>query len=184
MVNSTKAKTIRLGILLIILILVVVTKTFFINNYRIPQNGMYPTLPAGSTLFAWRHPYANVAAVKRGDIVIFPRVEDGRNYVYVWRVVALPGETVVTSGDSLTINGKPVTREHLRDADGKTIFREQNGDASYEIAIETSPASPEPDVSLTVPPDQVFVMGDNRLDARDSRYLGPIPVSSIIGKKM
>jgi signal peptidase I len=184
MSNFSTAKKIRLGILLTALLAVAAAKAFFINNYRIPQNGMYPTLPAGSTLFAWRHPYANATAVKRGDIVIFPRVEDGRNFVYVWRVVALPGETVVTTGDSLTINGKPVTREHLRDADGKAIFREQNGDASYEIAINAGANEAPPDVTLTVPPDQVYVMGENRLDAHDSRYFGPIPVSSIIGKKL
>ncbi len=181
---SSTAKAIRLGILLVILGVVIVAKTFFINYYRIPQNGMYPTLPAGSTLFAWRHPYSSPTAVKRGDIVVFPRGEDGQNYLYIWRVVALPGETVVVSGDSLTINGKTVAREHLRYTDGKEIFREQNGEASYEIAIGTSLADPPPEISITVPADQVFVMGDNRHDAHDSRELGPIPVSSIIGKKL
>jgi signal peptidase I len=59
-----------------------------------------------------------------------------------------------------------------------------HGDASYEIALVTSPRTPPPDVSLTVPPDQFFVMGDNRFNAVDSRYFGPISFNSIIGKKL
>src|SRR6266536_299712 len=72
----------------------------------------------------------------------------------------------------------------VREAEGKTVFREQIGDVSYEVAFDPSRRDRPPDVSVTVPPDQFFVMGDNRFDARDSRYFGPISFSSIIGKKL
>ncbi|WP_424594824.1 signal peptidase I [Bradyrhizobium sp.] len=52
------------------------------------------------------------------------------------------------------------------------------------MAFESSPLDRAPDASVKVPPDQFFVMGDNRLDARDSRYFGPISFSSIIGRKL
>ena len=74
--------------------------------------------------------------------------------------------------------------QRVREADGTTIFREQLGDIAYEIAFATSPRFHPPDLSITVPPDQFFVMRDNRFNARDSRCFGPITFSSIIGKKL
>ena len=112
------------------------------------------------------------------------REENGQRYLYIWRIIALPGEKVEASGESLTINSQLVQRQRIRETSGKTIFREQIGDVSYEVAFDQSPSYSPPDISLTVPPDQFFVMGDNRFDARDSRYFGTIPFSSIIGKKL
>jgi len=96
----------------------------------------------------------------------------------------LPGDKVQTSGESLIINGQPAARERLADADGKSLFRESVGNISYEIAFDPSASERPPDVSVIVPPDHVFVMGDNRFNAFDSRRFGPIPFSSIIGKKL
>lgn len=166
------------------LLALVVAKTLFIGYFVIPQNGMYPGMPSGSILFTAKRAYSDASSVKRGDIVVFVREENGRPYNYIWRVVALPGEKVEASGKSLAINGRAVKRQRVREADGKTVFREQIGDISYEIAFDQSPSSKPPDVSLTIPADQFFVMGDNRFGARDSRYFGPVPFSSIIGKKL
>jgi len=184
MPNATRAKDIVIGSIVAVLLTLLAVKTFFIGYYRIPQNGMYPTLPAGSSLFAAKRPYSGASSVKRGDIVVFTREENGERYNFIWRVVALPGDTVEASGESLAINGKPVSRQRIRESDAKTVFREQIGDASYEVAYESSPSSPPPGVSITVPVDHFFVMGDNRFDARDSRYFGPIPFKSIVGKKL
>jgi signal peptidase I len=159
-------------------------KTFFVGYYRIPQNGMYPTLSAGSVLFTIKQPYSDISSVKRGDIVVFMREQNGQRYNYIWRVIGLPGDKVQTSGESLIINGQPAARERLADADGKSVFREQVGNASYQIAFDRSAQERPPDISVIVPPDYLFVMGDNRFNAFDSRRFGPIPFSSIIGKKL
>jgi signal peptidase I len=181
---SPRTKGIVTGGILAIVLVVLVIKTFFIDFYRIPQNGMYPGLPAGSGVFAARHAYSSASSVQRGDIVVFIREESGQHYNYIWRVIALPGESVVASDESLAVNGQAVGRQHLREADGKTVYREQNGAVAYDIALEASPRYTPPNVSITVPPDHFFVMGDNRSDARDSRYFGPISFTSIIGKKL
>jgi signal peptidase I len=160
----------------------VLVKAFFITYYRIPQNGMYPSLPSGSLFFATRRPYAAPSEVKRGDIVVFTRGE-GR-YNYVWRVIGLPGDTIEAARASLVINGQPVARELLREERGMAIFRERAGEAAYEVAIDQSPRDPPPDASGTVPADHFFVMGDNRLNAHDSRSFGPIPFGTIIGRKL
>jgi signal peptidase I len=166
------------------LLIVLVVKTVFIGRYRIPQNGMYPTLPAGTGLFTYKRAYSNPSQVRRGDIIVFIREEDGERYNYIWRVIGLPGDNIVTAGESLTINGKPVTRERVREEGGVVIFREHAGETVFEVALSQSPEHQPPDVSLKVPPDHFFVMGDNRFDARDSRYFGPVAFSAIVGKKL
>ena len=184
MPNQSKLPRILVWSAIAVLLAVLATKTFFVGFYRIPQNGMYPGLPAGSRLFTSKRAYSSASSVKRGDIIVFVREEDGRSYNYIWRVVALPGEKVQASGESLVINDHPVQRERVRESDNKTVFRERIGDTSYEIAFDRSLVSQAPDLSVAVPPDHFFVMGDNRFDARDSRFIGPIPFSSIISKKL
>src|SRR5215471_12777770 len=178
---STKVRT---GVLIGGLVVLVVVKTFFIGRFRIPQNGMYPTLAAGSSFFASKRAYSNASKVQRGDIIVFVREENGQRYNYIWRVIGLPGDTIVTSGESLTINGQPVAHERIREEGGAAIVRERLGEVVFEVALSQSPEEEPPDVSLTVPPDHFFVMGDNRFDARDSRYFGPVAFSAIIGKKL
>jgi signal peptidase I len=127
--------------LIAVLLIALGIKTFFIGYYRIPQNGMYPGLPAGSSLFAIKRAYSGPSKVKRGDIVVFVRDENGQRYNYIWRIVALPGEKVEASAEALTINGQPVQRQRVRESDGRTILREQIGEVAFEIAFDTSPKS-------------------------------------------
>lgn len=122
--------------------------------------------------------------MRRGDIIVFVREEDGQRYNYIWRVIGLPGDTIVTVGESLTINGQPVARERVREEGGAVIFRERAGETVFEVAFSQPPKNQPPDVDLKVPADHFFVMGDNRFDARDSRYFGPVAFSAIIGKKL
>jgi len=172
------------GSVIAALLALIAVKTFFIGYYHIPQNGMYPGLPAGSRLFTAKRAYPDASSVKRGDIVVFLREMHGQSYVYIWRVVALPGEKVEASGESLFINGQPVSRDYVREGGGSTIWKERLGNVIYEVAFDTSPSHVPPDTSITVPPDQFFVMGDNRFNATDSRSFGPIAFSSIIGRKL
>ena len=150
MPTPSKAKKIVTWGVIGTLLAILAIKTLFIGYYRIPQNGMYPSLPAGSSVFAAKRAYSGASSVKRGDIVVFVREENGQRYNYIWRVVALPGEKVDASGESLAINGQAVHRQRIREADGKTVFRERIGDASYEVAFDQSPRSRPPDASVTV----------------------------------
>src|SRR4051794_25945408 len=108
MSTALKTKKIATWSVGAVLLAVLAIKTFFIGYYRIPQNGMYPGLPAGSSLFTAQRAFPGVASVKRGDIVVFVREENGQRYNYIWRVVALPGDKVEAAGEALSINGQPV----------------------------------------------------------------------------
>jgi len=106
------------AVLLALLATVLLVRVLFVDYYVIPQNGMYPSLPSGSRLLTVKHPYAAPSEVKRGDIVVFTRDETGKHYIYIWRVVGLPGDTIEAVGASLAINGRPVVRERIRE-DGR-----------------------------------------------------------------
>jgi signal peptidase I len=163
---------------------VVVLRLFIGWFFVIPQNGMYPGLPAGTRGFGLYHPYGDVSEVARGDIIMFARTDNGQRYVYIWRVVGLPGETVALEGDRLIVNGEEVLREKVRSEGDLQIYRETCGGAVYEVALgDDLPPDIPKSVTVTVPPDHLFVLGDNRHHAIDSRVFGPIPFSSIVAKK-
>jgi len=82
------------------------------------------------------------------------------------------------------LNGSPLRREFLRDEGSLAIFKETAGTASYEVAIAKAPAAIPPDLDVTVGPDELFVVGDNRYNTVDSRYFGPIKFSTIVGRKL
>lgn len=146
------------------------------------QNGMYPGLPAEKAYWIYRRAYAKPADVKRGDIVLIDSPTEGAAYRYTWRVVALPGEKVEVSGSKISIDGRELPRELTRKDEGYTLYREHNGDVSYEIAEDD--CGEESHTSVTLPSDHFYLMGDNRCGAKDSRDLGPLPFSLFIGRKL
>ena len=92
---------------------------------------------------------------RRGDVVIVDRI--GSKVSLIKRVVALPGETVEVRGGYTFINGEQIEEPWV------TNF----GGPSYPPTV--------------VPPDHVFILGDNRGNSRDSRAIGPVPMSTIKG---
>jgi len=71
--------------------------------------------------------------------------------------VGLPGERVTVAQGKVYINGKLLDEPYLsQDTEGASR-------------------------SWVVPPLNIFVMGDNRNNSRDSRYFGPIPLDSVLG---
>jgi signal peptidase I len=74
------------------------------------------------------------------------------------RGVALPGEVVEVRGGHAIVDGQPMEEPWV------THF----GGPGYPPAV--------------VPPDHVFVLGDNHAVSHDSRAIGPVPVESITGR--
>ena len=129
-----------------------------VQAFSIPSVSMEKTLLVGDrVLVNKRNKSAHV-----GDIVVFkrpPGEEAAAIKDLIKRVVAVAGDTVTAKDGRLFVNG--VQRKEPYLAPGiQTIW----------------PGDP-----VTVPPGDVFVMGDNRPQSRDSRFFGPIKKSSIIG---
>ncbi len=93
-----------------------------------------------------------------GNVVTLLRGEPPANYVWVKRVIGLPGD-------------------ELQFRDGK-VFR--NGTALVENYVKEPMRYSSPG-KVTVPQGHVFVMGDNRNNANDSRFIGAIPADHILG---
>jgi signal peptidase I len=151
-------------------------------RYNIPQNGMYPGLPAGSTFWARKKPYAAIEDVKRGDIIVYRELGPDGPYDFVWRVLGLPGERLAIREDAVIINGRPLPRRPGSDDGELRLFEENAGSYSYVIALPRQLNKEGDFPDTVVPAGNLFVLGDNRHQARDSRFTGPVKFESIVAR--
>lgn len=144
------------------LIVAVIIKTFLLQAFYIPSESMEPTLKPQDRVLVNKLSY-KLHAVHRGDIVVFkrPPSEAGDPTIkdLIKRVIGLPGETIEERGGQVYINGQELKEPYL----------------------------PAGTVTNTLPPTKVgpgqyFVMGDNRTNSKDSRFIGTIPRSLIVGR--
>ena len=154
-----------------------------IQPFIIPGASVYPTVSPGDRLIAVKNAYRN-SDPQRGDLVLFANPHNRREY-WIKRVVALSGDRVAVKDRSLYVNGVKVPQKSIGPGavSGTTgqVFLEENPGATYRIFI--SHDRPAPDFpEITVPKYDCFVMSDNRNDGRDSRSLGPIPITGILGR--
>jgi signal peptidase I len=155
----------------------------FYGRWQIPQGGMFPTYPPGSHFVARKKPYRTVADVARGDVVIFRVNKEGVPYDYIWRVVGLPGERVAIQADAVSIDGRALTTRPVEQRAGYAIMEERAGDRTYQIALPVEPPDEKSEMAeVRVPGGHVFLLGDNRHNAVDSRSLGPIPFGAILAR--
>lgn len=148
------------------------------ESFRIPSASMSPGILPGDILFADKRYNCGGCrrAVGRGDIAIFTYPND-RTLKYIKRVIALPGDQVRVHGTDVTVNGKPLTRQTTSTAAGIETT-ESEDDRQWRV-LWAKDAEGEAD--LTVPPGQVFVLGDNRAASKDSRHFGTVPLEDIVG---
>jgi signal peptidase I len=159
------------------------------QGFHAASESNMPTLLANDYFLAdVRHPGA---LPDYGDVIVF-RQPGNAKVVYVKRVVGLPGDLVQMRDGVLYLNDKPMPREALRPAVSfhnaltGTTFREYreslpNG-RSYRI-IQGAAGTPPTSELFKVPPQALFVMGDNRDNSLDSRYkqFGYVPTAGVIG---
>ncbi|MEY2424478.1 MAG: signal peptidase [Actinomycetota bacterium] len=144
-----------------VIIAAFLTATFLrattIQAFSIPSVSMVSTLEVGDrVLVNKRNRDANV-----GDVVVFhrpPGEEAAKIKDLIKRVIAVEGQTVSARDGKLYVDDKPLDEPYL-DAGTETVM----------------------DHPIRVDRGEIFVMGDNRSQSRDSRFFGPIKKSSIIG---
>jgi signal peptidase I len=148
-----------LGVLALCGLSVVAALELGFHWYAPPTGAMEPALQPGDWILV-----RDTHDVGRGDIVTFHgELETARGdtlrTVFVSRVVAVGGDVVDADDGRLRIDGQPVDEDYLP---SDTVT---NGFAA-----------------VTVPDGFVFMVSDNRPNARDSRFDGPVPVSDVQGR--
>jgi len=159
-------------------------RTFVVEAFRIPSGSMEGTLLAGDFLFIDKAFYTP----RRGDLVVFQSVEEpGRKLVK--RIIGLPGDTVSMEAGGVIRNGAAIPEPYAVDADpGKSetpANRERMRRWQEAYFVGADPDGYLPDLHdwgpLVVPPDSLFVLGDNRDGSYDSRYWGFVPRANVRG---
>ena len=162
------------GVLVAAVLVAFLLRTFVVATYSIPSGSMEPTLQVGDRIVVDKLAY-HLHGVGTADIVVFrtPANEDCAGPPVadlVKRVIGLPGQTVSLSGGHVLIDGKLLPQPWLPAAVRSQTYAGPD-------ALPYSLQHP-----FVVPQGDVYVMGDNRTDSCDSRYWGPVPESSIVGK--
>ena len=172
-------KIVTNGIVLVLAVCVALLIRAKIQRFTVPQNGMYPTIPAGTTQWLIKKRFTT-AELNRGDIVVFDAKHEGKNYNFVWRIIGLPGEKISINEQELTIDGTVIERVHQRTEGMLEIYEERVQNRRYEVAYDSSAAAGNRlGGDLVVPEGHFYLLGDNRYNALDSRYIGPIPIQNI-----
>ncbi|MCC8938493.1 signal peptidase I [Bradyrhizobium sp. Arg68] len=201
--------------LVAIVAVVFLAKGAIAEPFYVPSGSMEPTLLIGDALVASKYPYGYGAASlpiqitlpetgrvfgetpKRGDVVVF-RWPGDRSQAWVKRVVGLPGDRIQMRQGQLFINDHPAALK----PDG-TGFAEDDrggGEEAYRY-VETLPNGVSHAIfkirdngrldntaEVTVPPGDLFVLGDNRDNSADSRVpvrdggVGLLPIDNLIGR--
>ncbi len=153
-------------------------RAFVVQAFKIPSGSMEPTLLIGDHLlvnkfiYGIKIPFVDRKVMvykepKRGDIVVFIFPKDKKKD-FIKRVVGGPGDTVEIRQKKIYING-----EHWDETFG--VYR----DAEVVGMVPRDNFGP-----VVVPPENVFVMGDNRDRSYDSRFWGFVPFDQIKGKAL
>ena len=169
---------------------------------HVPTGSMKPTLMEGDRILVdklaydlrfpflhyrlktWDHP-------KVGDIVIFPSPETEE--LYVKRVIGVPGDQVAMRNNELVVNGKPINYRrdqadvanvlNSQDREQFVVLEEQLGNVEHNIMISKYFRSAASNFPIQkIPEGQYLVLGDNRDNSKDSRFIGFIERERIRGK--
>jgi signal peptidase I len=165
-------------------------QAFIVKPYRIPSGSMEPTLDVGQRILANRminHPSI-------GDIVVFhppsgadaqgiavcgdPSEGQSPNGTYFPRACDVPTPTQSSQTFIKRVVAGPGDRISI--VNGQVI---RNGVPEKDSYVNPCGNGPECNFrqTITIPPGDYFMMGDNRASSDDSRYWGPVPDKSIIG---
>jgi signal peptidase I len=173
--------------LVVAFILATFIRTFVVQAFKIPTGSMENNLLIGDHLLVNKVVYspslgrledAGMAKrpIQRGHVVVFKYPEDS-NRDFIKRVIGLPGETIEIRAKRVYINGQPLDEPYVHFLEPPL----RPEDPEYGIRSDGQGDNYGP---RTVPEGQLFVMGDNRDNSKDSRYWGFLPADQVKGRAL
>jgi signal peptidase I len=126
-----------------------------IGRVRVQKISMEPTLMPGEILMVNKLAY-RFSPIQHGDIITFHYPLEPE-LDYVKRVIGLPGDQVIVKAGQVLVNERLLLEPYIS-------------------------APPDYEGSWEVPPENLFVLGDNRNPSADSRVWGYVPLENVIGK--
>ena len=171
-----------------ILLVVLIVRSFIFEPFRIPSGSMIPTLQVGDFIIVKKYSYGlripvlekkfiEIGKPKSGDVAVFRLPSDPKTN-YIKRVIGLPGDRIVYRNHHLLINDQSIP---LTKTDNLSRYSEVIDDYEYSIQI-LYPRNVMGDGIYIVPENSYFMMGDNRDNSKDSRFIGSIPESYLVGE--
>lgn len=153
-------------------------KLFIIEAFRIPSGSMIPTLDVGDQILVYKlaygirsplgdHYWVRFHDPSRGDVVVFRYPKD-ETKDFIKRVIGLPGDRVAVKNKIVYVNGKPLTEHYVQ----------------YLQPLDFGQGVRDNMPETLVPPNDFFVMGDNRDDSYDSRFWGFVDRRKILGRAL
>jgi signal peptidase I len=157
------------------LLLALFIRTFIVQAFKIPSGSMIPTLLIGDHILVnklsygvrvplWGHYLVEFKKPQRGDVVVFIFPED-RTKDFIKRVIGVEGDMVEIRGKKIFVNGRAIDDPHAH-------FEGEEG--GIHVRDDYGPRR--------VPPNHIFVMGDNRDRSYDSRFWGYVNLDDVKGK--
>jgi signal peptidase I len=172
--------------IVIAVLLALFIRTFVVQAFKIPTGSMENNLLIGDHLLVNKFVFGPTASalerallpigtIRRGNVIVFKYpVEPDRDFIK--RVIGLPGETVELRAKRVYINGAPLDEPYVHFLEAPATASEFHESTSIDVREKYGP--------VTVPPNEYFVMGDNRDNSQDSRYWGFLPRDYIKGKAL
>jgi signal peptidase I len=138
------------------------------QNFRVEGPSMQPTLSSGELLwvnklayYRWDGQYL-LGGPQRGDIAVLHSPDPADDVDLIKRIIGLPGDRVRVDRGTVFVNDQALREPYIH-------FQ-----ANYTYPLN--------DQDLTVPPDEYFVLGDNRSNSRDSHFGWFVPADNLIGR--
>ena len=145
------------GLVLQIAVLAAIVCAFFVRTPQVSGESMEPRIASGEFVVIDTVAY-RIGTQHRGDIIAFRHNVADQPEIYIKRIVGLAGDRIRIDRGAVYVDGKRLNEPYVAFADGRSF--------------------PE----VTVPPDSLYVLGDNRVVSDDSRFWGFVPTGAVMGK--
>lgn len=160
--------------------------TFYSGDKVIINRSAYDlTLPfANQKFLPWRSP-------QRGDMILCRMKKMNAHDFWLKRIIGLPGDTILIRGNKIFLNNKPLRYELLKKDEfagysenilGDIVAVESGLGIRHMVTYSETKNIISDFGPLVVAEDHYFVLGDNRFNSLDSRFLGQVPRQNIFGK--